>query len=385
MFLRAGSFETRTTLPEEVAAALRRQAEILGIYDGRHRLRSGGAVLFTCGPLSSRQRAVAQQVAQRCPGLPVLIAGGAGVLTERGPLHGTSGATGLIWRGGHVQLEGIDVEPSDFPGEIQSLLASCKRPNMGLLFVRPDGYNPQTIQKLGSLSLGRQLMGGGCLGDPGVIAVSAEGQFIEARAVLMLADGAGLPRVQTCHSCRLLGSLRPITDARGATILGIDGQPALDVLAAMGNGLEGQPLLQVVLAADSNCEGSPREDWLIRGVQGIDPEARSLIVSEQPTVGQLMSFAVEDPVAAKRHLRAKCRLLSQQLAGASPLCGLYVRSARRGRQLYGKDNVDVRLISGQFQGMPLAGLTTPFEIAPAGDSSSFQVFTGVFALFSALS
>ena len=63
--------------------------------------------------------------------------------------------------------------------------------------------------------------------------------------------------------------LSPITEARGAAVLRIDGEPALDVLRASAQGLEGQPLVLAVLAAAWfypvwTAEVIPQPAWRMR-------------------------------------------------------------------------------------------------------------------------
>jgi small ligand-binding sensory domain FIST len=64
---------------------------------------------------------------------------------------------------------------------------------------------------------------------------------------------------------------------------------------------------------------------------------------------------------------------------------LYVNCAGRGQALYGRANVDTRLLRERLGEVPLAGMHSAFEIAPHGDVPSFQLYTGVIALLAALS
>jgi small ligand-binding sensory domain FIST len=170
-------------------------------------------------------------------------------------------------------------------------------------------------------------------------------------------------------------------------VLEVGGEPALDVLTQIGQNLQGQPLIFTVLArgaSGTDAEGGQPE-LLVRGVQGIDPQARGLVVSDEVQEGMFMTFGVRDAQAARDDLQRLSRELSRDIAGAAPLCALYVNCGGRGRSLYGRANVDTRLLRERFKDIPMAGMQSAFEIAPYGDSPSFQLYTGVLTLFSELS
>lgn len=377
----AQSFEVRSENLERIASAL--------VTAHRELPRAAAGVIFVAGGLLQRQEQLARVLASKDLKIPLLVVGGSGVLSERGELEGQSAATGLVWSGGSAEIGVIDASDSD-DGLCQGLEAFAK--DVGdrasvMLFVPPGGFSPRAIQLLGQRSLGRHIFGGGAVGEPGVIAIGPGGELVTGRAVAMSVCGFGVPRVRTTYSCRLLGPLRPITEARGALVLALGGEPALDVLTRVGQKLEGQPLVFTVLSEGPHGEvdAAERRELLVRGVQGIDPHARGLVVSDEVREGMFMTFGVRDGHAARDDLARLSRELSRDIAGAAPLCALYVNCGGRGRSLYGRGNVDIRVLRERFGDLPIAGMQSSFEIAPYGDSASFQLYTGVFTLFSALS
>jgi small ligand-binding sensory domain FIST len=378
---RAQSFEVRSGSPERVVAAfMAARAEVAGAAAG---------IVFVSGALLDRQESLARLFAAKDLGIPLLLVGGSGVLSERGEIEGQSAATGLVWSGGAAEIGIIDANNGEdglFEG-LQGFLSEVGNRAAVALFVAPGGFSPRAIQLLGQRSLGSHIFGGGAVGDPGVIAIGAKGELVTGRAIAMSLRGFGLPRIRTAHSCRLLGPLRPITRCRGSLVLEVGGEPALDVLTQIGQNLQGQPLIFTVLArgasgADAEA-GQP--ELLVRGVQGIDPQARGLVVSDEVHEGMFMTFGVRDAQAARDDLQRLSRELSRDIAGAAPLSALYVNCGGRGRSLYGRANVDTRLLRERFKDIPMAGMQSAYEIAPYGDSPSFQLYTGVLTLFSELS
>jgi small ligand-binding sensory domain FIST len=379
MMRRAQSFEVRSSSPERVVAAFAAaRAEVP---------RSAAGIVFMSGALLERQEAVGRLFSAKRFGIPLLLVGGAGVLSERGELEAESAATGLVWSGGRAEIGVIDASDRDegLCEGLEGFLAGRAGRTAVALFVPPGGFTPRAVQLLGQRSFGAPIFGGGALGQPGVIAIGPGGELVTGRAVAMAVHDFGVPRVRTAHSCRLLGPLRPITRARGAMVLEIGGEPALDALTRAGAGLSGQPLLLSVLARDGSGAGDGRQELLVRGVQGVDPSVRGLLVSDEAREGVWMTFGVRDGRAAQADLERLARELYRDIAGSLPLCALYVNCSGRGQNLYGRANVDTRILRERFGDIPIAGVQSAFEIAPHGDAQSLQLYSGVLSLFTALS
>ena len=98
-----------------------------------------------------------------------------------------------------------------------------------------------------------------------------------------------------------------------------------------------------------------------------------------------MAFGVRDGRAAEADFEHLTRSLARDMGGSLPLCALYVNCGGRGHHLYGRANVDTRILRERFGELPIAGVQSAFEIAPYGQAQSFQLYTGVVALFTALS
>lgn len=377
---RAQSFEVRSSSPERVG----------GAFAAAHAdvPRPAAGIVFTSGALLERQESIGRLLSAKRFGIPILLVGGSGVSSERGELEGESAATGLVWSGGSAEIGVIDAGARD-EGLCEGLggfLAGVGPRSAVALFIPPGGFTPRAIQLLGSRRFGVPIFGGGAVGEPGVLAIGAHGELVTGRAVALAIHDFGVPRVRTAHSCRVLGKLQPITRVRGSMVLELGGEPALDVLTRAGAGLSGQPLLVTLLADEPPSAGDgDRPELLVRGVQGIDPSVRGLIVSQEAREGMWMAFGVRDGRAAQLDFERVTRGLARDVAGALPLCALHVNCGGRGHHLYGRANVDTRLLRERFGDIPIAGVQSSFEIAPYGDTQSLQLYTGIVALFTALS
>jgi len=124
-----------------------------------------------------------------------------------------------------------------------------------------------------------------------------------------------------------------------------------------------------------------RPDILIRAVQGVDPVRRGLLVSDEVRPGMRLAFAVRDAKAAREDLQSAVRDLMREANGAAPRFGIYINCAGRGSSLYGKPDVDLKILKARLGELPLAGMQSSFEVSEVGGKPTLQLYTGVLGLF----
>src|SRR5258708_1484344 len=88
----ASSVLVRGESPTRLVSALREAAASLG--------RPAAGLVLTTGGMATKLEAVAGGLGRAALGFPVLLASGAGVITERGEVEGESAAAILLWLGG---------------------------------------------------------------------------------------------------------------------------------------------------------------------------------------------------------------------------------------------------------------------------------------------
>src|SRR5690606_20986529 len=247
------------------------------------------------------------------------------------------------------------------------------------VFARPRNFHPHAAEPLATLRFGA-FLGGGTAGDNQVLALTPGREPALADAGALVSLGLRPPVVTSSAACRLLMPLTRITEVRGSMVLELEGERALDVLAASAEGLEARPLVFVALAREDAQEGE-HTDLLVRGIQGIDPAERGVMVSEEVRPGMRLAFAVRDAAAARTKLEGAVQRLARDIAGAAPLFAIYVSCAGRGAALHGTPDVDLRIIRSRFPDIPIAGMHSSYEIAPHGGAPALQLYTGVLALF----
>ena len=352
---------------------------------------ASGGLVFLAGALAEHVEAVAAALGRAKLGFPVLVGTGAGVLSDRGEIEGSSAGTGLVLGSGEAEVvvaggSGADSASSELAERLGSLCAGGR--STALVFAQSKGFGIDSIEPLQNVK-GATIVGGGTPGEAPIVAVARDGTVSSGRFGALVVRRLMPAHVRVSAACRLLMPLSPITEARGAAVLGIDGEPALDVLRSVASGLEGHPLVLVVLAPPAAAnpsgdgEAEPRAELLVRGIQGVDPSQGAIVVSEEARRGMRMAFAIRDPEAARADLETASRELERDIAGAQPLFGVYVSCAGRGTALYGAADVDVRIVRARFPDTPFVGLHSAFEIAPCAGRPAVQLYTGVMAVFCA--
>ncbi len=388
----AQSFTFTGEDPEKAARAFAQAARRVN--------RPSGAVVFAAGVLGERLVDLGRAVAHAMPGLPICLAAGAGVLSERGEVEGQSATTGIVWSGGTAQPFSVSGHNAEAVGSQLSEAIRRSESNgrniTALVFARPNGLQPHVLEPLGELRRTR-LIGAGTVGEAPIVAVNADGSINPGPAGGMVLSGITMPLVRSSAACRLLMPLKVISKTRGSMVLEIEGAPALDVLSSVADNLEDQPLVFVALAPPptqdplqldpslgSQSERVPeRPQVLIRAVQGVDPVRRGLVVSDEVRPGMRLAFAVRDARAAREDLQTAVRDLLREANGAAPRFGIYLNCAGRGSSLYGQKDVDLKILKARLGELPLAGMQSSFEVSEVGGKPALQLYTGVLGVFTA--
>ncbi len=388
----AHSFTFTGEDPEKAARAFAQAA--------RRVTRPSGALVFAAGVLGERLVDLGRAVAHAMPGLPICLAAGAGVVSERGEVEGQAAATGIVWNGGTAQPFSVSGHNAEAVGsqlsEAIRKSESHGRNLTALVFARPNGLQPHVLEPLGELRRTR-VLGAGTVGEAPIIAIGADGSINPGPAGGMVLSGLTTPLVRASAACRLLMPLKVISKTRGSMVLEIEGAPALDVLSSVADNLEDQPLVFVALAAPPTQDPlhvdpaferrserqQERPEVLIRAVQGVDPVRRGLVVSDEVRPGMRLAFAVRDAKAAREDLQTAVRELLREANGAAPRFGIYLNCAGRGSGLYGQKDVDLKILKARLGELPLAGMQSSFEVSEVGGKPALQLYTGVLGVFTA--
>ena len=372
----ATSLLVRGESPARLVSSIREAVAGLGAK------KPAGGLVLAAGGMATKLAAIADALGRANLGFPVLLAAGAGVITERGEVEGESAAAALLWLGGAAEAWAVSATQPELCSVVSRELRArndAGRTETALVFLRPNGVQPHSIEALHGLK-GSRVIGAGTLSDSDVFAIDSNGTVNTGAAGALTIRGLPAPILTTSPACKLLMPLREISAVRGSMVLAIDGEPALEVLSTVAHALVDQPLVFVALATESG-QDSMRPPLLLRAVQGVDPSRHGLIVSEEVKKGMRMAFAIRDASAARADFEMRIRDVARKAAGAAPRFGICLNCAGRGIALYKNPDTDLRMLKARFGEIPWIGLFSSFEIAPHGEEPALQLYSGVVGLF----
>ena len=154
----ATSLLVRGESPGRLVSSIRDAAAGLGSQ------KPAGGLVFAAGNMATKLGAVAEALGRANLGFPLLLASGAGVVTERGEIEGESAAAVLLWLGGAAEAWVVSASQPELCLALSRELCArneASRAQTALVFLRPNGVQPSSIEALHGLK-GSCLVGAGC-------------------------------------------------------------------------------------------------------------------------------------------------------------------------------------------------------------------------------
>ncbi len=183
---------------------------------------------------------------------------------------------------------------------------------------------------------------------------------------------------QLSQGCTAIGPRHQITDCSHNIIIRLDNLPALDVFnqdigeeLASDLGKVGGYIFAALPVA-----GSDLGDYLVRTLIGIDPQHKLLAIGDNVQPGMSILFtrrdiesASEDLVRMLNHLRSRIH--------KPPKGGIYYSCLGRGKNLFGNDSQELKIIQNTLGDFPLVGFFANGEIY----HQRLYGYTGILTLF----
>ncbi len=181
------------------------------------------------------------------------------------------------------------------------------------------------------------------------------------------------------QGCSLIGHKHRVTRCQRNIIESIDDRPALEVFKEDIGEVLARDLQRVggYIFAALPIPGSDTGDYLVRNLIGIDTDRGLLAIGDMLEPGMEIQFARRDAQAARDDLTRMVEGLLKRLPGP-PRGALYHSCLGRGRNLFGDDSGELRLVQQLLGDVPLAGFYANGEIS----HHRLYGFTGVLTLFS---
>lgn len=204
---------------------------------------------------------------------------------------------------------------------------------------------------------------------------------------LVLSGGIRMDSI-IIHGCKPAGAYHTVTKAEEATILEIDGRPALEVIAELlgpdsDKSWEDYPLWVTLGTNRGDKFGEFREeDYANRMVMAVDRERRALVMFEPNLKSgseiQLMRRSIEF-----EYIRQRAEVLYQRIGSRRAVFAIYFDCAGRAAAFCGAEREEAEVVQAVIGSrMPLLGMYSGVEIAKVRDDMEALDWTGVLCVFS---
>jgi len=180
------------------------------------------------------------------------------------------------------------------------------------------------------------------------------------------------------QGCTPLAAKHTITRCDGNIIAELDKKPALDVFREdIGEELA-KDLSSVAgyIFAGLPVPGSDTGDYLVRNLVGIDPDEKLLAIGDNLENDATIMFCRRDSATAREDMLRMLGDLGKRAKGQIK-GGLYYSCLGRGRNQFGDDSEELKMIRDQLGEFPLVGFFANGEIS----HNRLYGYTGVLTLF----
>jgi len=180
------------------------------------------------------------------------------------------------------------------------------------------------------------------------------------------------------QGCSPIGGRHRVTESDRNIAFTLDNKPALDVLANDTGELIAQDWEQAAnyIFAGLVNKNSDTDDYTIRPLVGVDQENKLILIGDHLQNGQDIIFCRRDSSCAIEDMQRMLVQLKSRLKH-SIKGGIYISCVGRGREQFGSNSEEVRLIHSILGEFPLAGFFANGEI----HKNMLYGFTGVLTLF----
>jgi small ligand-binding sensory domain FIST len=180
------------------------------------------------------------------------------------------------------------------------------------------------------------------------------------------------------QGCTPLGQKHRISGCQGNIVSELDGRPALDVFKEDIGEVLAKDLSRVAgyIFAGLPVSGSDTGDYLVRNLIGIDPEKKLLAIGDILEEDAPIMFCKRDGDTAREDMIRMLQDLRKRATGEIK-GGVYYTCLGRGRNQFGENSEELKLIHDQLGDFPLVGFFANGEIS----HNRLYGYTGVLTLF----
>lgn len=266
--------------------------------------------------------------------------------------------------------------------DISELAANIKIPEGAescFAMVHADAYNEQSqalIHALGE-SINNCFVTGGLTSSR-----SAQYQVVDDVTTggisgVLFSDKVSV-QTNLSQGCSPLGKKHMITEAQGNIAVKLDHKPALDVLYNDIGEVLSRDIQQAsyYIFAGLCIPHSDKSDYTVRNIIGVNEDERIFAVNDQLIEGNELMVCRRDGNTAVHDMQLMLQNMKQRLKG-TPKGGIYVSCLGRGREQFGENSEEIKMIHENLGDFPLTGFFANGEI----HHNRVYGYTGVLTLF----
>ncbi|MBS2030326.1 MAG: FIST C-terminal domain-containing protein [Deltaproteobacteria bacterium] len=296
-------------------------------------------------------------------GRPALVGGSTtGVITAEGEHEDQRGLALLAVRGVRARAALVST-----PAELERF----SRPaSLRLALPDPRRLDPELLAAV--CSRPGALAGAGLAGRSQALFAIADGAAGEGPFAMAEVEGLSA-QVVVAQGADPVTPFEQVTRARRNAVLEVGGRKACAGLKAhLEKNLSDPSQLPNLLFVALRKPGA--DAHVVRPIVGVDSASGALQLPDDVEEGMELAFAWRETLGAVRDLnRALQRLEKPEQVKAA----LYFNCDGRGRKLHLEPDADLRAIRTALPGVPILGMTSSFELGPAGDRSRLLMYSGV--------
>ncbi|HKE99920.1 MAG TPA: FIST N-terminal domain-containing protein [Actinomycetes bacterium] len=209
-------------------------------------------------------------------------------------------------------------------------------------------------------------------------------EVLDAGAVGVVLSGDVEVRAVVSQGCRPIGQPYAVTRGEGSVVAELGGRPAMERLRELLDTLDSREQallrlggLQVGQVIDEHKDHFDRGDFLIRGLEGVNPDSGAIVLADAVELGQTLQFHLRDASAAGEELDE----LLAPVRAWNPRSVLLFSCNGRGRNFFDVPDHDAGKVRSATGAVPMAGFFAQGELGPVGGHTFLHTFTASLAVF----
>jgi len=263
--------------------------------------------------------------------------------------------------------------------EIPSCLHWPKQFATNFGIIHGDPFNPQTQNLIEEIQ--QQLENGFIVGG---LTSSRENQYQVSDEVtsggisgVVFSENIGVI-TNLSQGCSPVGVKHTISKAEKNTVFALDNKPALAVLMQDMNISDFEELEKRAgeVFIGLCIPGSDKSDYTVRNLVGADPEHSVFAINDYLTEGNEIVFCQRNAQTAIDDMQQMLDNIARRLK-QKPRGGIYVSCLGRGREQFGQNSEEIKMIQNTLGEFPLTGFFANGEI----HHNKLYGYTGVLTLF----